>query len=245
MVFHPRPYDDASRAPSDKGIDVALETPNQVAIQARWYPQPGSTGAILYCPGNAGNLQGRAALVQDLWVNLGQSVLIFDYPGFGKSGGAPTEAGCYEAADAAYQWLVREAKMPPERILLYGESLGGGVAVDLATKRPHAALVLVRTFTSLPDVADYQLPVLPSSLIMTNRFDSVSKIGKCPKPVFIAQAELDKIIPVRQGEQLRRACQSPSQLFVLRGVGHNDPLPTDFYPALRAFLVQKTAIASN
>ena len=247
LVYQPRDYDATAPEAADRGIDLELTAATGNKIHARWYPQEGAMGAILFCPGNAGNLQSRAAAVQELWVALGQSVLLFDYPGYGKSAGTPSEAGCYEAADAAYQWLVGEGKLRPEQILVYGESLGGAVAVDLATKRPHVGLVLVRTFTSVPDVADYQLPIFPGYWVMNNRFDSLSKIGQCPRPVFLAQAERDKLIPVRHGEQLRRACQAPADVFLLRGVGHNDPLPTDFYPALRTFIREKTNLgwASN
>ena len=190
-------------------------------------------------------MQSRAAQVRDLWVGLGESVLIFDYPGYGKSDGTPSEAGCYAAADAAYQWLTHEGGVPAGRVLLYGESLGGAVAVDLASRQPHAALVLVRTFTSLPDVADYQMPLFPGFLLMHNRFDSLAKLGQCRRPVFIAQADADALIPVRHGEALRRACAAPVELHVLRGLGHNDPLPTDFYPDLRTFLARTHRLRSE
>lgn len=236
MVYHPRAFDEAADVKPADAEDVMLTTPSGVVIHARWVPSAASPGAIVFCHGNAGNLQGRAAAVQTLSVALGESVLIFDYPGYGKSQGTPTEAGCYEAAEAAYEWIVREKKIAPERIILYGESLGGAVAVDLASKKPHTALVLERTFTSVPDVADYQMPLFPGHWVMTNRFDSVTKISQCRRPVFIAAADKDMIIPLKQAEQLRRSCSAPTELFVLKGLGHNDPLPTDFYSSLRTFL---------
>ena len=241
VLFHPRTYD-THEPPAPTTQDVTLETPTGAKISARWRPIPGSQGAILFCPGNAGNLQSRQTATQTLGVALTESVLIFDYPGYGKSEGAPSEQGCYEAASAAYQWLVKEQKIAPERIILYGESLGGAVAVDQATKVPHAALVLERTFTSVPDVADYQMPLFPGYWVMTNRFDSLAKIPQCRRPIFIAAADKDKMIPFKQSEQLRKACNGPSQLFVLKGLGHNDPLPTDFYPALRSFLAQNANV---
>src|SRR5262249_11571951 len=141
--------------------DVELHTADGTAIHARWRPHPASRGALLYCHGNAGNLEKRGWAVRELGEALGESVLIFDYPGYGRSGGEPGEAGCYAAADAAYEWLVRDCGVRAEDILLYGESLGGGVAVDLASRRPHLALILVRTFTSVPDVAQGQFGWLP------------------------------------------------------------------------------------
>lgn len=233
MVYHPRSFSEAADAnKSAEEQDVTL--PGD--IHARWSPCPKAQGAVLFCHGNAGNLQSRSVTVKNLWVALGESVLIFDYPGYGKSKGTPSEKGCYEAAEAAYQWLVREQKISPERIVIYGESLGGAVAVDLATKEPHGALVLERTFTSAPDVADYQMPLFPGYWVMTNRFDSLAKIPQCRRPIFIAAADKDKLIPMQQAEQLKRACTAPSQLYVLKGLGHNDPPPPDYYTALRTFL---------
>src|SRR5262249_29992035 len=148
----------------------------------------------------------------------------------------------YAAADAAYDWLTRTNGIPPERILIYGESLGGGVAVELASRRAHRALILVRTFTSVPDVAQAQFPLLPVRWLMTNPFDSLGKMGDCRRPVFLAQADGDRLIPVGHGERLRAASKAPAELFRLEGAGHNDPLPPAFYAALRRFLERQAPV---
>src|SRR5262245_53826019 len=196
LLYHPThcSKDHYERPPAPLQ-DIELNTPAGPRMHARWCPHPGARGAVLYCHGNAGNVDGRAGVVKELWEALGESVLIFDYPGYGYSEGKPTEAGCYAAADAAYDWLTRVQKIPPDNILICGESLGGGVAVDLASRRPHRALVLVRTFTSAADVGQALFPLLPVQLLMTNRFDSLRKIGSCTRPVFIAQADGDRLVP--------------------------------------------------
>lgn len=219
--------------------DVMLTTSSGVVVHARYAPHPEAKGAVLYCHGNAGNLQRRGGSVHDLWGALKESVLIFDYPGYGKSQGKPSEGGCYEAADAAYDWLTQTKKISPERIILYGESLGGGPAVDLASRKQHRALVLVRTFTSIPDIADYQMPLFPADLMLNNRFDNIGKMPKCVRPTFIAQADEDGLIPFRQGEQLYRAAAGPKELCVLRGRKHNDPLPPEFFSNLKNFLARQ------
>jgi fermentation-respiration switch protein FrsA (DUF1100 family) len=240
LLYHPvRSTDTAPLALTPPLQDVELRTADGIRIQARWCPHAQAQGALLYCPGNAGNLDGRARLVHELWEALGESVLIFDYPGYGRSDGTPTEAGCYAAAEAAYQWLSQQ--VPPERIVFYGESLGGGVAVEMASRHPHRALVLVRTFSSIADVAQAQLSAF-ARLLVTSRFDSLAKIGKCGRPIFIAQADRDRVIPFVQGERLYSRCPGPAELYRLQGLDHNDPLPAAFYSRLRAFLQTQAAV---
>jgi fermentation-respiration switch protein FrsA (DUF1100 family) len=194
---------------------------------------------VLFCHGNGGNLETWDSVAQQIGAQLGASVLVFDYPGYGHSGGTPSEPGCYAAAEAAYRWLIDERKTPAERIILWGESLGGAVAVELASRQPHRALILVRTFTSLAEAADDQLPILVSSPFLTNRYDSLSRIGTCPRPVFIAAAEKDRMIPLRHSQRLHAACAAPAELCILRGLEHNDPLPRQFYAEVREFLLSK------
>jgi fermentation-respiration switch protein FrsA (DUF1100 family) len=236
LLFHPvRTAPDACQAPPPPIRDIELRTEDGLKIHARWCPHPQAQGAVLYCPGNAGNLDGRAMLVRELHQALGESVLIFDYPGYGRSEGTASEAGCYAAADAAYRWLVDSARIPPSRIILYGESLGGSVAVEHASRRPHRALVLVRTFASIPDVAAAHLFPSAGSLV-TNRFDSIGRIGNCRRPTFIAQADRDRLIPFDHGRRLHAACGGLAEFFRLDGLDHNDPLPASFYSRLQTFL---------
>jgi uncharacterized protein len=240
LLYHPVSIaPDQYEAPPPPLEDVELRTNDGTMIHARWSPHPTASGAVLYCPGNAGNLEYRAQPVRELRAALGESVLIFDYPGFGRSAGQPSETGCYAAADAAYRWLVENRKIPPERIVLYGESLGGGVAVEQASRHPHRALVLVRTFASIPDVVQSHGFSSARSLV-TNRFDSLTRIRQCKGPVFIAHGDQDTLIPLEHGERLRAACGGPAEFYRLEGLGHNDPLPKAFHARLREFL-QATA----
>jgi fermentation-respiration switch protein FrsA (DUF1100 family) len=225
--------------PPDSRIrDVELWSADGNRIHAWWYPCDGATGAVLYCHGNAGNLSMRGTAVKQWLREMNESVLIFDYPGYGKSTGSPGEAGCYAAADAAYDWLTHEQQIPPERILLFGKSLGGGVAADLASRRPHRALVLAKTFTSIPDVGQGLYPFLPVRLLMRNRFDTLAKLGKCHQPVFIAHGTADSLIPFAHAERLYAAANEPKGFLAMPGVGHNDAFPAEFWAALREFLAR-------
>ena len=204
-------------SPSAEIQDVQLTSADGTRLHAWWCPAKDSDRALLYCHGNGGNLSYRGDSILRFRKELGVSVLIFDYPGYGRSEGSPSEKGCYLAADAAYAWLTDEKKIAPKNLLLYGGSLGGGVAIDLASRKEHRALILVKTFTSLPDAASsmyWWLPV-PKHLLMTNRFDSLSKIGSCRGPVYIAHGTADELIPFAQGKRLYEAAiSSPKKLFV-------------------------------
>jgi len=237
LVYRPTSAkEDWQPPPFSPAEDLTLSLPDGTPIHAWWCPCSGADGALLYCHGNAGNLSQRGNAILALQKLLGQSVLIFDYPGYGRSGGRPTEKGCYEAADAAYDWLTQTQKLQPERILLYGSSLGGGVAVDLASRRPHRALVLDKTFTSMPDVAQDMYPWVPVRWLMRNRFDNLEKIGKCRRPVFVGHGTADNLVPISQGERLFAAANEPKQFFRMDACGHNDPLSRAFFDALQHFL---------
>lgn len=238
LLFHPTRAADGWFAPPDPRVqDVSLTSADGTPIHAWWYPRAGADGAVLYCHGNAGNLSHRGARLVNWHDLLNQSVLIFDYPGYGKSGGKPSEAGCYAAAAAAYDWLTRDAGVAPERVLLYGGSLGGGVAVETALHHPHRALVLVSTFTSVPDMAQQIYLWLPARLVR-NRFDNLSKIGDCRGPVFIAHGDRDGLVPFAQGQRLFAVAPEPKAFFTMKGHDHNDAPDPFFFAALRQFLAK-------
>ncbi len=215
--------------------DIHLTSADGIPIHAWWWPVADSTGAILYCHGNAGNLSSRGPTLEKIRALLGESVLIFDYPGYGKSGGKPNEQGCYQAADAAYDWLVGQ-HIDPEKIVIYGGSLGGGVAVDLASRKKHRALVLAKTFTSLPDVAQHLHPWLPVRWLMRNRFDNLGKIGRCTSPVFIVHGTADSLVPFEHGQRLFAAANEPKHFMPVDRGDHNDPLPEEVFQKLQTFL---------
>ena len=219
--------------------DVELTSANGVRLHAWWYPHADSQSALLYCHGNAGNLSYRGNSVVKLHDRLQLSVLIFDYPGYGKSTGKPSETGCYAAADAAYIWLTETKKIAPEKIVLLGGSMGGGVALDLASRKPCQALVLIKTFTTMPEVAQCHYPWLPVRWLMRNRYDNLGKIGRCRQPVFIAHGTMDSLVPYSHGERLFAAANQPKFFLSMDHIDHNDPLPPEFFQSLKQFLVSQ------
>jgi fermentation-respiration switch protein FrsA (DUF1100 family) len=236
MVYQPTPASVSWRDPAGSGVqDVELTTPAGAHIHAWWCPAKASLSALLYCHGNGGNLSHWADHIEMIRRELDMSVLIFDYPGYGKSPGQVSESACYDAADGAFDWLTSQGGIAPQRIIIYGGSLGSGVAVDLAARRPHQALLLASPFTSLPEVGQAAYPWLPIRMLMRNRFDNLEKIPRCGGGVIITHGMADTLIPFEHGEALFAAAAEPKQFLPVPGAGHIDP-PAEFFRQARKFL---------
>jgi fermentation-respiration switch protein FrsA (DUF1100 family) len=200
---------------------------------------------LLYFHGNAGNLTHRAATVATL-ARLGLRVFIFDYRGYGRSEGRPDEKGLYEDARAAWRVLTLEHGISPGRIVLYGKSLGGAVAVQLATEVRPAGLVLQSTFSSVPDLAAFHYPFVPRALVRT-RMESERKLPAVRCPVLIVHSRDDEIVPFAHAERLFAAAPEPRQLLVIEGAGHNDTFAAGgerLLGALAGFIRTSTVAAS-
>jgi len=168
-----------------------------------------------------------------------------EHPRNRKRGGNSSVAWGYAAWQASYDGLTTVGGVPAEQILLHGGSLGGAVAVNLAVRIPHRALILVKAFTSIPDMAQRQYPWLPAKWLVRNKFDNLGKIGQCPKPIFIAHGDQDGLVPYSHAQLLFQAAKAPKQLLTLKGQDHNDPLEPDFFSALQEFLDRVEAEASR
>lgn len=177
--------------------------------------------------GNAGNIStdGRPEHYHRLRA-LGLNLVTFDYRGYGESDGTPSEAGLYRDADAAYAFLRDSLGIPPERILIFGHSLGSAVAVDLAAREPARGLVLEGAFTSAPDVARRTYWFVPVHRLMQTRLDSDDKIGRVTAPKLFLHARADEVIPFDLGQRLYERAGDPKRLVPLRG-NHNDAYLAD------------------
>ncbi len=201
-----------------------------------YYPQEKPAAVVLLAHGNSGNMTAYADALRVLHDQYGLSVMVFDYRGYGKSDGEPDEQGILEDARAARQWLARRANIDEHDIVLMGHSLGGGVMVDLAAGDGARGLILVNTFSSLPDVASYQMPLVPVRYMMHNRLDSVSKIEKYHGPLLQAHCDKDRTVPFVFGTRLFARANEPKRFVTTHGTGHDDFLPEDFQQALDGFL---------
>jgi uncharacterized protein len=199
-------------------------------MHAWWWPAEAATApAVLYLHGAHWNLTGQTRRIEQLH-RFGFSVFAIDYRGFGKSDGdLPSEDSVYEDAQAAWRWLG--LKQPdPARRFIYGHSLGGAVAIDLAARLSSdgtsvGGLIAESTFTTLADIAAALTSEwLPTKLILSQKFDSVDKIAHVTMPVFIVHGMSDRMVPVRFSEALFKAAPSPKKLLLVEGAGHNNTM---------------------
>jgi fermentation-respiration switch protein FrsA (DUF1100 family) len=209
--------------PADVGLeyeDLTLTSSDGLAIGAWYVPHADAKGSAIFCHGNAGNISHRVHEI-DILHSVGLNVLVFDYRGFGRSEGKPSEKGTYRDAEAAWRYLVETRGESPERIVVIGRSLGGGVAIELAKRHEPAALVVESTFTSLPDVARENFWFLPVRSLMIYRYDSIAKVPhiKCPK--LFLHGNMDGLIPITLGRKLFEAAAEPKQFIETPG-GHNE-----------------------
>lgn len=216
--------------------DVWFEAPDGTRLNGWYAAHPNPRAVVLFCHGNGGNVTFCWNDLISLYREVRASVLMFDYRGYGRSEGKPSEAGVLSDARAARAWLALRAGVAEQTIVIMGQSLGGGVAVDLAAYDGARALVLEKTFSSVPDVAATRLPWLPVRWMMRTRFDSQAKIGDYHGPLFQSHGTADTVVPYRFGQKLFEAANEPKQFFSIPRGEHNEPMPAGYYRALSAFL---------
>jgi uncharacterized protein len=185
-----------------------------------WYHRPPTEGAplVILFHGNGGTIEIRAAKAK-AYIDAGFGVLLLEYRGYGGNLGSPSEAGLYADGRAALAFAAAQGVTPDRRILI-GESLGTGVAVQMAVEQHVAALVLEAPYTSVADVAQSDFPWFPVWWLVRDRFDSADKIARIGVPLFVVQAERDEVIPVRFGRMLFAAAAQPKEAMWLPGAGH-------------------------
>jgi len=223
LYFPDMPSREIYATPKDVGLDfepLILTTRDDEQLDAWFIPADPKRGVVLFCHGNAGNISHRLDSIRQFH-ELGLSVLIFDYRGYGQSSGKPTEKGTYRDADAAWHYLVEQRGIPPAHIILFGRSLGAPIAADLATRQTAAAVILESAFTSVPDVAARFYPWLPVRWLSRYQYNTEKKLANIHSPVMIVHSRDDEIIEYANGERLFEAANEPKQFLELRG-GHND-----------------------
>lgn len=198
---------------------VTLQTPSGTSLSALYFPvQKGRNfPTILYSHGNAEDLFSLQNFAAELHDRLGYGFLAYDYPGYGQSSGKPSEKTVYEAIDTAYTYLTQQQQIPPQKIIVYGRSLGGGPSVNLATHAPIGGLILESTFVSIFRVVT-GVPLVPF-----DKFNNLSKIQQVKVPLLILHGTEDSVVPFWHGQALYQQAKAPvKSLEVVSGAGHND-----------------------
>jgi len=217
LFFPTRPVEVFPDAVNLKYEDVNLNSASQ-RINGWFVGADNAKYTILFFHGNGGNISHRLEKLA-IFHDLGLSSFIIDYRGYGRSTGVPSEQGLYQDAGSAYDYLIKERRIIPERVIFYGESLGGAVAVDLAAKVPGAALIVDSSFSSVRDMAKAIYPFLPE-FILSDWFNSAAKVPKITIPKLFIHSKNDEIVPYKLAQKLYSAAAEPKKSVEIIG-SHN------------------------
>ena len=223
FVFHPDPWIERdwariSRVPLE---DVWITSEDGTRLFGWYVASRRSRAVMLWCHGNAGNMIHRLENLAALYES-GLSVFLFDYRGYGRSEGMPTEKGLYQDARAAYQYLIDVRHIEPARLVVFGRSLGAAVAGNLASEGPVAGLILESAFPSIAAMAKQQFGGLPAHWLLGSRFPLIERLKSIHVPILMIHGDQDTIVPFPLGEQVFQAAPEPKSLYVVRGADHNN-----------------------
>jgi uncharacterized protein len=224
MVFQPGRTDAqrwSARRQALAAEEVELIAADGVRLACWWVPAHQARATVLFFHGNAGDLSGRSGQLRAL-SRLGANVLAVGYHGYGRSEGEPSEAALALDADAAWSHVVEARGIDPRHVVIFGESLGGGVAIDLAARRSAAGLVVQSAFTSVPAMARAFVPGFPFAALLRSRFDNLAKIPSIAAPKLFLATPTDEVVPYEQTRALYDAAPDPKRWIEFTGVGHND-----------------------
>lgn len=230
------PSRDMDLSPSVMGLpweDVYFKTTDQVTLNGWFFKDQGAKSTLIFAHGNAGNMSDRLFKVK-FFYNLGLNVFIFDYRGYGKSEGKPSEAGVYLDGQGAYDYLQSRGDTDMKNIILYGASIGGTVAIDLATRRNAALLVVESSITNARDMAAIYYPFVPL-FFLSLKFDSINKVRALKVPKLFIHSPDDEVVPFWVGQKLFEAAAGPKEFLKIHG-GHNDGSITVDPPAAKEFI---------
>jgi pimeloyl-ACP methyl ester carboxylesterase len=238
MIYFPSKSIDST--PQQIGLayeDVYLEAEDGVKIHGWFVPADSARATLLFLHGNGGNISHRLESIHQFH-SLNLSVFIIDYHGYGLSQGKPGEQETYHDAEASWKYLTGQKQINPDKIIIFGRSLGGAVASWLAVKHQPRALIMESAFSSLVDIANTHYPFLPVRMMSRFNYDSKENIRRINVPVLFIHSPNDEIIPFKHGDELYRIANEPKQFLEITG-SHNDGYlasSAEYLPALDRFI---------
>lgn len=225
FLYYPETYErNAPLPPYVQGAEeVWLPSSDGNEIHGLYWPARANRPTILFFHGNAQSVF-EWALIRDEFSPLDCGLLLIDYPGYGKSTGQPHEEALYAAGHAALQWLINNLENEQKNIIVFGKSLGGGVAAEIVGKNSAVlGLILESTFRSIPSVLSQLLPMIPAgSVLKSENYDTAAKIGAIDLPLLLVHGVNDELIPLREAKELFGLANEPKQLYLVERAGHND-----------------------
>lgn len=223
FVFQPSVWEERNWAQlSGLPLEEVWLPVDEVVTVFGWFVNAGPTNPVLlWCHGNAGNVSHRLENIRQLY-QRGISVMIFDYRGYGRSTGVPSEAGLYQDALTSYDYLIHQRRIAHERLIIFGRSLGSVVAGEVAVKRPVAGLIIEGSFPSIQAMSDQHYWGLPARWLMDVEFNLAEKIHALHVPLLVIHGEQDSIVPMALGRQVFDAAHEPKRWYVVSGAEHND-----------------------
>ena len=223
FVYHPSPWIDRdwrrwSGLPLE---DVWFRSLDDTKLFGWYVDVPHSPATLLWTHGNAGNIIHRLDNLAELY-RLGLSVFVFDYRGYGRSEGHPSEKGLYQDGLAAYDYVAKTRRIPATRIIIFGRSLGASVAGEISASRPVGGVILESSFPSVPAVARLYYPWLPAHWLLRGRFNLLDRLPRIQAAVLVIHGDRDTIIPLQLGQQVFEAAREPKSFYVIHGADHNN-----------------------
>ena len=207
------PVREVSYTPGELGLDfeqVTLKTADDLLLSGWYIPTEDSEFTVLFCHGNGGNMMHRLDSI-NIFYNMGLSCFIFDYRGYGGSEGKPTEEGTYLDVRAAYEWLTEEKEISPEDIIVFGRSLGGSIAAQLASEVEAGALIIESSFTSYVEIGKKFYPYMPVRWFARFSYRTIDYVKSVHCPVMIIHSRGDEVIPFEFGLELYEAASEPKE----------------------------------
>ena len=238
LIFHPTR--ELTTTPTDQGltyVDAAIPTADGELLHAWFIPHAAASASVLFLHGNGGNISDRPLTLARLHA-MGLNVLMLDYRGYGQSTGVPSARGTFADARAGWNYLIEEQDVHPNSIIIYGRSLGGAVAIELASQTNPRAVIVESTFTSIAAMASDIYPYLPTRMLLRHKYPSIDTITRIKAPLFIAHSDEDDLIPRQHGQRLFQVAPEPKQFYRLVG-SHNEAFAASgeaYYDALKQFV---------
>jgi fermentation-respiration switch protein FrsA (DUF1100 family) len=235
------PYKDIAVTPMQAGMlykEVTFSSKDGNRLNGWFIPADDPKGVLLFCHGNAGNISDRMESIR-IFHEIGLSVFIFDYRGYGKSEGVPGESGTYLDAEAAWEYLITQEHYDASQITVFGRSIGGAIAAKLAAEKSPGALIVESSFTSIVDMGAQIYPFLPVRLLSRFRYDTRKYIKEVRSPVLVIHSSDDEIIPFSHGEAIFEAANAPKEFLKIQG-SHNEGFllsGSEYSKAIEKFIV--------